>query len=670
MVRRDGYVKVLDFGLAKVGENQPLHDNTSQSSLTDPGTVMGTASYMSPEQARGQRVDARTDIFSLGIVLYEMIAGRTPFEGANMFEVVAAILDREPVPLLEAPEELQLIVSKSLRKEREARYQTVKELQNALEDLRDDLKMEARWRQLPDAELQMAPFRDKSTGEIEGRKTASSSKIIFDEIKRHRRGVILTLMVFVAVLAGLGYFVWNREPAIDSIAVLPFVNANADPRTEYLADGISESIISNLAQLPNLKVMSRNSVFRFKGREADAQEVGQKLGVRAVLMGRVTQQGDGLIINLELVDARDSRQIWGQQYNRLLADVFAVQEDIARAVSEKLHVRLTGAEQQQLSKRPTENLDAYQHYLQGRAFTQRRTREDLLTALRYYEKALEEDPNYALAYVGLSDVYGTLGVQGYISPFEGHRKMEEAARKAVALDGNLAEAHAALGLAYVQFAPFNFSMGDRELRRALELSPSSALALQNLSYSLVRQGRFDEALEAVRKARERDPLSSFLARNMAIIHYFKRDNVQAIELLRKANELGPAFTALTEIGVYIQNRLYDEALVGLEKAKRERKDDSLLIFSTGMVYAAQGKREEAIRIVKELEVRSGASMSQALWIAKIYALLNDTDPVFMWLERGLEAGAIGTFYKDESVWDSVRNDSRFNDLLRRMGLPQ
>jgi tetratricopeptide (TPR) repeat protein len=421
--------------------------------------------------------------------------------------------------------------------------------------------------------------------------------------------------------------------------------------------------------VPKLKVMSRSSAFRFKGPETDAQEVGHKLDVQAVLTGHVAQRGEGLLISIELVSARDSRQIWGQQYNRKLADVFAVQEEIAREISEKLLLKLSGANRLQLAKRPTESIRAFQDYIQGRAYAQRRTREDLLTAIRYYEKAIEEDRDYALAYAGLADCYQNLGLRGYIAPLEGQRKAEEAARKALALDENLAEAHVALGQAYTLFVPCDFSLGDHELRRAIELSPSLALAHQYFGNSLLRQGRLDEGLEGYIKARELDPLSPIIARGVALPYYLKRDHVRALELLRKAHELGPPFSVPWEVGAYIQNRLFDEALAELEKARRERKSDPILIYSAGMIYAAQGKRQAALQMIKELEEMSGASLSQAHWIAKTYAALNEKELALTWLERGLGAGAIGLFYKDEPVWDPLRNHPRFSDLLRRMGIP-
>ena len=461
----------------------------------------------------------------------------------------------------------------------------------------------------------------------------------------------------------------RQEQARRAIAVLPFDNQNRDSGTDYLSDGIPESIIHSLSQLPQLRVMARSTVFSYKGKDVDPRKIGNDLGVHAVLMGRLIQQGDNLAIRTELVDVADGTEIWGQQYNRKLADVFAVQEDIAKEISEKLRLKLSGAERQQLAKRPTRNIKAFQYYMQGRSVGQRRTREDMLTAIRYYERAIEEDRNYALAYAGLADATSTLGVLGYIPPIEGRSKTDENARQAFALDKDLAEAHAALGLPYTFFAPYNFSLGDRELRRAIELSPSLAIAHFYLGTSLARQGRLDDSIEEYAKARELDPLSSIIARSLALPYYLKRDYMRALEFVRQANEIGPALSTTFEIGVYIQNRKFDEALAELEKAKRERKGDPILIYSTGMVYAAQGKRAEALQIIKELEEMSGASVSEAHWIAKVYAALNENEQALTWLDRGLATGAIGSFYKDEPVWDPILSHPRFEALVGKMFVP-
>jgi serine/threonine-protein kinase len=692
MMRPDGLIKVLDFGLAKLAEPPTANVDSEAPTVatmdTKMGAVMGTVQYMSPEQARGLKVDPRTDIFSLGIMLYEMLAGRAPFAGETTADIISVLLQKEPQPLStlapDAPAELQNIVSKALRKDRDERYQTAKSLLVDLKTLEQELEFAAKLERSALAKADVSASTTSgaqssatidqsvaSTLEVSKTHPTSSAEYLVTGIKQHKLAAVVALVVLAAGLVGLAAYlrVRNTEVPIGSIAVLPFVNPNNDPNVEYLSDGIPESIINSLSQLPNLKVMSRNSVFHYKGKDMDAQAVAKEMNVQAVLTGRITQRGDRLSINVELINAQDNSQIWGQQYNRNLTEVFAVQEEIAKEISEKLRLKLSGTVRQQLAKRPTENLKAFQYYMQGRAYAHRRTREDLLEAIHYCEKAIEEDRNYALAYAGLADAYTNLGSRSYVAPQEGRRKAEEAAHKALTLDENLAEAHATLGQAYTLFTPSNFSPGDRELRRAIELSPSLAVAHHYLGVSLVRQGRIDEGSEELLKARELDPLSSIIARAVGLPYYLKRDYGRALELLRQANELGPAFTTVWEIGVYTHNQLFDEALAELEKAKQDRKGDPLLIYSTGMVYAAQGRRAEALQIIKELEEMSGASLSQAHWIAKIHAALNEKELALTWLERSLAAGAIGAFFKDEPVWDPIRSDPRFADLVRRMGIP-
>jgi serine/threonine-protein kinase len=398
----------------------------------------------------------------------------------------------------------------------------------------------------------------------------------------------------------------------------------------------------------------------------DAETVGKELKVQTLLTGRVRQRGDGLTIGVELINAQDNSQMWGQQYNRKLSDLFAVQEEIAKEVSQKLRLKLTGAEEEQLAKRPTENLKAFQYYMQGRAAAQRRTNADLRASVNYFEKALQEDGNYALAYAGLSDAYANLGYYGAIAPIEGRGKAEEAARKALELDDNLAEAHAALGLVYIGFAPSNFAVGDLELRHAIELNPNLAVARYNLGLSFIRQGRLDEASGELAKARGLDPISSIIARAVVIPYYFKRDYSRAFELLRQANELGPPLSATWEIGLYIKNGSLNEAFAEIEKAKTARKDDPLIVYSAGTAYAAAGKKLEALQKITELETLAGGTLSTAHWIAKIYATLNDKEQAFSWLDRGLATGALGVFYKDEPIWDPIRDDPRFGVLVGKM----
>jgi serine/threonine-protein kinase len=642
-------VKVIDFGLAKA-----IADAGGEPDLTH-GQFVGTPNFASPEQFGSGPVDARSDIYSLGATLWFALTGLAPHSGNTIEEIRdRQALDHLPVARLVArkvPEPIVKVLRSTLAVDPGMRPASARELMEALESCRREL----------------------------------SHRI--GVARRRSRGRAWIYIVLLAAVLSIGLFFLARYTAsrkqtesaakqrgaelpAQSIAVLPFDNQNRDPDIDYLSDGITESIIHSLSQLSQLKVMARSTVFQYKGKDVDPRKVGHDLGVGSVVMGRLLQQGDNLTIRTELVNVLDGTELWGQQYNRKVADVFAVQEEIAKEISEKLRLKLSGTERQQLAKRPTENLKAFQYYMQGISSAQRRTREDLLTAISYYDRAIEEDRNYALAYAGFADAYANLGAYGYIAPVDATRKTEKAAREAVALDENLAEAHAALALANIAFAPSNFRLGDRELRRAIELSPSLALAHGYLGFSLVRQGRLDESLEEMLKARELDPLSPIIARQAAIPYHLKRDYPRALELLRQANELGPAFTTTWEIGVYIQNKLFNETLAELEKAKRARKGDPILIYDTGMIYAAQGKRAEALQIIKDLEGISGVSLSQAHLIAKIYATLNEKEMALSWLERGLATGAIGVFYKDDPVWDPIRSDSRFNDLLRRMGIPE
>jgi serine/threonine protein kinase/tetratricopeptide (TPR) repeat protein len=615
-------VKIIDFGLAKA-----VVDVGGEMDITH-GEFVGTPNFASPEQFESRPVDVRSDIYSLGATLWFALTGKTPFAGRNIEEIRGAQklagLPTEQLKAAHVPPPLKSLLKSMLALEPAGR---------------------------PGVHDLAARLRDCS-GQA-------------NNVRRIRFAIASTVIL---ILGASAFFIFHSNPAVleKSVAVLPFDNQNRDPNIDYLSDGITESIIHSLSQLSQLKVMARGTVFQYKGKEVDPRKVGHDLGVGAVIMGRLLQQGDKLTIQTELVNVSDGTELWGQQYNRKVADVFAVQEEIAKEISEKLRLKLSGAERQQLAKRSTENLKAFQYYMQGLSFAQRRTREDLLTAMSYYDRAIEEDRNYALAYAGFADAYANLGAYGYIAPIDATHKTEKAAREAIALDENLAEAHAALALANIAFAPSNFPLGDRELRRAIELSPSLALAHSYLGFSFMRQGRLDESLQEMLKARELDPLSPIIARQAAMPYHLKRDYPKALELLHQANELGPPFTTTWEIGVYIQNKLFNETLAELEKAKRERKGDPILIYDTGMIYAAQGKRAEALQIVKDLEGISDASLSEAHLIAKIYASLNEKEMALSWLERGLATGAIGPFYKDEPVWDSIRGDLRFEALVQQI----
>ncbi|HEV8484458.1 MAG TPA: protein kinase, partial [Blastocatellia bacterium] len=474
MLRRDRIVKVLDFGLAKLALPQvsavDLEAEARSMIITNPGVVMGTVQYMSPEQARGHEVDARTDIWSLGVMLYEMVTGRVPFEGETPSHVIVSILESEPPPLAgssEVPMELERIVTKALRKDREERYQTARDLALDLKTLTQELEVEARLNRSlqPDgagrkvtttggtqATVETVYQSAATTGDVETARTISSAEYLFGSIERHKRGAVLSaIVVAVAAIAYFFYATSRSYPtsggeAIDSVAVLPFVNANGDPNTESLSDGISDSIINSLSRLPNMKVIAISSVLRYKGKQVDPQAVGRELNVRAVLMGRLTLQGDGLTIGTELVDVRDNRRLWSEQYSGKLSNILDVQGEIARQISERLRLRLSGEEKKKLAKQYTENTDAYQLYMLGRQCFNKQTKEALEKSIGYYEQAIEKDPNYALAYAGLAYSYYFLGNRGFWTTKEYAQKLEWAALKALELDDTLAEGHVFLGV--------------------------------------------------------------------------------------------------------------------------------------------------------------------------------------------------------------------------------
>jgi len=695
MLRRDRIVKVLDFGLAKLPERPAASEMDAEAAtraliVTEPGAVLGIVAYMSPEQVRGQDVDARADIWSLGVVLYEMVAGRPPFGGETTADIIAAIMKTRPAALAsltpEATAKLEEVTAKAIEKDREERYQTAKDMLVDLRRLKRSLEAAATE---PERVQSAEEAAGTSAGAARGRATAEvpasavndaaplGTKPLDSRLKGRRRAALVTLALLAVAAAAFSVFRFiKKSPAageagpITSIAVLPFTNETHDADTEYLADGITESLINSLSQLPHVKVIARSSAFRYKDREVDAQQVARELNVQAILTGRVVARGDTLSVSAELEDARDNQNLWGGHYTRKLSDIFAVQDEIARQMTENLRLKLSGEERQQVAKRYTESVQAFEFYMQGRSYVHRRTREDILTAVGFYQKAIGADRNYALAYAGIAEAYANLGARDYVAPAEGRRRAEEAVQKALALDENLAEAHVAVGEIFVLFAPFNFADGDRELRRALELSPSLAAAHQYLGNSLVLQGRLDEALAEFDKARELDPLSAIIPRAAAAPFYLRRDYARTLALLREADKLGAPFTTVWEVGAYVRGGALDEALAGLDKARQERVDDPLLVFSLGRVYAAQGKRAEALGAIKELEATEDKGLRHCEYIAQIYAALNEKEQALAWLERGAAAGQIRWFLKDDPDWDIIRDDPRFTNLVRRIGLPE
>ena len=693
MLRPDGIVKVLDFGLAKLTERRiPGVDTEALTVDTAPGTVMGTASYMSPEQARGREVDARTDIFSLGVVLYEMLAGRLPFKGETASDVIASILEKEPVPLShhspEAPAELQWIVSKGLRKEREDRYQTVREMLSDLKEVKEALQTQARLErsQRPEASTAMGVATGSgqaiartahepivSTGEAAAARTTSSAEYLISAIKPHKRGALIGVALLALATAVAVYVYFNPEgKTINSLAVLPFVNASDDANSEYLSDGIAESLINSISQLSNVKVMSRNSVFRYKGKETDAQAAGKELGVQAVLTGRVTPRGDSLSISVELVDARDNSHIWGEQYNRKLSDILAVQGEISKQITEKLRLRLTGQEQKLLAKRYTDNVEAYQLYLKGRYFWSKVTEEEIKKGTEYFQQAINLDPNYALAYAGLAISYEALAsFFGFQSPQEFFLRSKAAAMKALEIDETLAEAHTALAN-YRLMYEWDWPGAEREYRRAIELNPNYAHAHQAFGLYFEALERFDEAIASRKRAQELDPLTPSTVADVGYPLYYARRHDQAIEHFRRALELDPNFSwSYLWIGqAYVQKRMYEEAITEIKKAITLLPDNPRAIATLGHAYAVSGKRGEARKVLDELYEQSKRRYVSPYFIAVIHTGLGEKGLAFTWLEKAREERhPYLTLLKVEPVFDGLRSDPRFRDLLRRVGLP-
>ena len=453
MVRPDGLVKVLDFGLAKLREERAVELETLASTpplSTAPGMVMGTVGYMSPEQVRGEEADAPSDIFSFGCVLYEMVTGQRAFARLTAAETMAAILQGEPPEIAasvkDLPHELMRVIRRCLEKGPAERFQSARDLGFAL--------------------------REMSSG-------SNLVKSVSAPDKAHSHPALwLAVAVALLLLSVTLYLFTGRGKTIDSLAILPLANASANPDAEYLSDGIAESIISSLSQLPRLRVMARSTVFRYKGQEIDPRKVGRDLQVDAVLTGNLIQRGETLIINMELVKVADGSQLWGEQYQRKFSDVLAVQAEIAKQISEKLRLKLTGEEQQRLTKDYTENAEAYQLYLKGRYYLNRRTPEGLKKGIEYFQQATDKDPNYALAYAGMADSYSLLGsAVGGISPRENFPKARAAALKALELDDTLAEAYAALVLVRLRY-DWDWLAAEREIKRAIELNPNYPIAHQ------------------------------------------------------------------------------------------------------------------------------------------------------------------------------------------------
>lgn len=689
MIRYDRIVKVLDFGLVKLTERKEAASDPEAETRalvkTSPHVVLGTANYMSPEQARGKHTDGRTDIWSLGVVLYEMTTGgKLPFVGATTTDVIASIIKSEP-PLLahfmtDIPPDLEKIVGKCLRKNADDRYQSMKDLQIDLRDLRQELQLQIK------LERSAAPTRVQRTDQtkdssepkttadaptaVSTKETAANAANLF---KRHRAAFVIALSLVILVAAGLRYlFFTDRTSAtekIESIAVIPFENATGNMDTEYLSDGISETLINSLTELQQLKVIARSTAFRYKGKEIDPKTIGRELQVRAVLMGKVRQMEDRLNVQVDLVDTSTGAQLWGQDYERKVEDILTVKQAIAREVTEKLRLKLSGEQQQQLVKHDTTNAQAYRLYLQGRYYWNKRTSDGIKKAIEHFQQAIDHDPNYALGYVGLADSFLLLAAYAGLPSSETLPKARAAADKALQIDQSLAEAHTSL--AEIHLRQWRWAEAEQEFRRAITLNPNYPTAHHWFSIHWRVKGQYDEALKESKRAQELDPLSLIINSNLAQAYYLNNDIDSAIKQSQKVLDLDPRFpNAHHDLGwVYLKQRRDELAIAEFQKAVDFSGRSSAYLSSLGYGYAVTGRRGEAVQIMSELEGRYDKRAALGIHLAGVWAGLGDKDKSFAWLEKDFEqrSGVL-----PEVRWwnnfEHLRSDQRYADLLRRMGL--
>ncbi len=676
MIRASGLVKILDFGIAKLSASSTSpsdssEDATAIKSGTSPGMIIGTANYMSPEQAKGKEVDARTDVFSFGVVLYEMIAGQLPFEGENALEMISSILKDEPKILnSDVPTEIQKIINKCLRKDRDERYQTIKDVLIDLKDVKQDLEFHDKLvrSNIPNDEANKTQMLKAITID-EIHQTTTNQTVASNPTKKYLAAGMLTLLLAVGGFFGYKYLSPNKQ--IESIAVMPFVNESGNADVDYLSDGMTETLIKSLSQLPNLAVKSRSTVFYYKGKEISPKKIGQELGADAVLLGRVVQRGDDLKLSLELVNTNTQDVIWAEEYNRKQSDLISLQSEIAKDVSSKLELKLTGVDVAKMSTTATTNPEAYQAYLKGRYYWNRRTADNLRRAIEQFSLAADKDPNYALAYAGLADCHAVLPEYAGTPTVESLPKAKAFAERAIGLDERSAEPFTTL--AFINRSSWQWKESEIGFKKAIEVNPNYATTYHWYSLLLRNLGRFDETASMIKRAQELDPLSSIIGVNVSDSQQMQNDHLASIETARKTIEIDPAFSAAYEnLGAsLIELGRNAEGIENLEKAVELGKRSGVRLRGLGYGYAVTGRRSEAVAIAKELEQKFAKKESSGQYVAAVYAGLGDKDMAFEWLEKDFISrnGSLG-----DIVWrihfKTLRDDPRYKDLLKRMGLPE
>ena len=708
MITREGHAKILDFGLAKLLETagqkpdpgspdgQPGWGVGGEGGLgssevatammpvqhSTPGVVMGTVGYMSPEQAQAKSVDQRSDIFSFGCLLYEAATGRKPFAGDSIVDTLHRII-HDPAPAItdfnpSASPELQRVIRKCLAKEPEKRYQTIRDTANDLEELLEEMKG------VSDIERSVAPSTSGTTSSAPGstdedvraqstasvsQQPASSAEYVITGIKQHKLTVVIALVVLVVGAVGLFLYLRARNTAvaIESIAVMPFVNASGNADVEYLSDGITETLINSLSQIPNLSVKARSSVFRYKGKEVDPKKIAAELNVQAILTGRVVQRGDQVTLNLELIDAQTENILWGNRYERKSSELVALQSEIARDVSNRLKTKLSGADAAKVEKNYTANSEAYQLYLKGRFYGSKRTAKDAQKSIEYFQQAAAIDSNYALAYAGLAESNWFLALYSYPQVNEVVPKARELALKALELDNSLAEPHSILGVICLNY-DHDFACMERETKLAIELNPNYSEAHRRNGMRLEWLGKFEEARIDIRRALEIDPLSAVTNFNYAQLLFFERKYEESETQSKKNVELDPNFwyAHCQLYYVYRMKRDYASAVEELAKVQdaRGETDAARLIRES----FAKGDWQGFLRKITEERTRLKL---YPYFVATFFAELGEKDKAFATLNEAIETKDQHTAWmKVDPYMNPLRDDPRFHEVLRKAGFPE
>jgi serine/threonine-protein kinase len=702
MLRPDGYIKVLDFGLAKLIEQQNksflgLEESTLAKGQTAKGVILGTINYMSPEQAKGERIDERTDIFSLGVVIYEMVTGRTPFAQDSMSETLANLISAEPQPLsrfaINVPDELTRIVSKMLRKDKDERYQTMKDVLTDLKDLRANLTLATKVERTPElGGITATAALQQATRDAE-KVTANTQYSFLRRIVPHKGLVGIALVTLLAGAIGLGYyFVYSRRPpsepddskvaaglplrtSFKSLAVLPLDNFSGDSAQDYLADGMTEALITELAKIGSLRVISRQSIMQYKTARKPLPDIAKELNVDVIVTGSVQRSRDKIGITAQLIRATTDQHLWANQYERQVRDVISLQREVARAIAAEINVKLTPQEQGLLANaRPvnTEALDAYlkgrDYFNQGRNLLEQGQGTDLLkTSVGYFEQATRIDPSYALAYAGLARANHWLAGSGLR---ELYPRAKKAATRALEIDETLAEAHGALARVLHRF-DWDFARSENEYERAIELNPSYSDAHHGYALYLSDLGRHDQAIREIELAQALDPLTLPLKTNVAFIYLYARQNDRAIEHFQRLADTQPK-NLNTHYGLgmaYIYNGMHAEGMEELRKLFDLSEGDALAKTYLAWAYAVSGDRDKAIKMLDEILNSRGGAVSKVT-IAEVYTALGNKDQAFAWLEKAYQehSGSLLSLKRNPS-FDSLRSDPRFTDLLQRIGFP-